>query len=247
MSYRHVHTAFRRPGATVLARAGFDGGIRRDLHLSGITATSPSVRPTDRRRRPFPISAVKSAKPPRTGRLALRSWAIAARPASLRAVAIRCVLAVAVLIPAAVLTSMLGQPFAISAIASTAAIILHAPRRYHERPQLILACYSGGIAISAAISLVGMAVGLPLLLAAAVAAVIIVATPPGRVHPPTACIPLAITAPSIQPLVLIGRWLSFTSLAAACLAILWLITAEPLWRSRQITVERSERPCTTGS
>lgn len=146
---------------------------------------------------------------------------------TLRGTAIRIVLAAAVMIPAATLTSMLGQPFAISAIASTTAIVLHAPQQYHQRPQRILAFYAAGIVISAPISLVGAVVGLPVLLAAAVAAVIIVATPPGRVHPPTACIPLAITPQAIEPLVLLGRWLSFTGLAAACLAILWLLTVQP--------------------
>lgn len=146
---------------------------------------------------------------------------------TLRATAIRIALAAAVLIPAATLTSMLGQPFAISAIASTTAIVLHAPQQYHQRPQRILACYAAGIVISAPISLLGAAVGLPVLLAAAVAAVIIVATPPGRVHPPTACIPLAIIPQAIEPLALLGRWLSFTGLAAACLAMLWLLTVQP--------------------
>jgi hypothetical protein len=153
---------------------------------------------------------------------------------TVRGAAMRSALAAAVLIPAATLTNMLGQPFAISAIASTAAIVLHAPQRYHQRPQRILACYAAGIVISAPISLVGAAVGLPVLLAAAVAAVIIVAAPTGRVHPPTACIPLAVTPQAIQPLVLLGRWLSFTGLAAACLAILWLLTIEPLSPSRRI-------------
>jgi hypothetical protein len=166
---------------------------------------------------------------------------------TVRGMVIRSFLAAAVLIPAATLTGMLGQPFAISAIASTAAIVLHAPQRYHERPQRILACYAAGIVISAPISLAGAAVGLPALLAAAVAAVIVVATPPGRVHPPTACIPLAITPQAIQPLELLGRWLSFTGLAVACLAILWLLTVQPLSRSRRITIEHPERPCTTGA
>jgi hypothetical protein len=166
---------------------------------------------------------------------------------TVRGMAIRSALAAAVLIPAATLTTMLGQPFAISAIASTAAIVLHAPQRYHERPQRILACYAAGISISASISLVGAVVGLPVLLAAAVAAVIIVATTPGRVHPPTACIPLAITTQAIQPLALLGRWLSFTGLAAACLATLWLLTVQSLSRSRRIAIEHSERPCTTGA
>ncbi|MDT7763345.1 MAG: hypothetical protein QOC63_2765 [Mycobacterium sp.] len=166
---------------------------------------------------------------------------------TVRGMAIGSLLAAAVLIPAATLTSMLGQPFAISAIASTSAIVLNAPHRYHQRPERILACYAAGIIISAPISLVGAAVGLPVLLAAAVAAVVIVATPPGRLHPPTACIPLAITPQAIQPLALLGRWVSFTGLAAACLAILWLLTVAPLSRSRRIAIEHPERPCTTGA
>ena len=152
-------------------------------------------------------------------------------PLSGRAPAVRCLLATAVLIPAAILTIRLGEPFAISAIASTTAIVLHAPLRYHRRPQRILACYGAGIAVSAPISVMGAAVGLPTLLAATISAVIIVASLPGRIHPPTACIPLAITAPAIQPLALIGRWLDFSVLAMACLAALWLLTIQPLARA----------------
>jgi hypothetical protein len=192
------------------------------------------------------MSAVKSDRPEPRTRCVLRLWDTAGRQMTAHGIAIRSLLGAAVLIPAATLTCMLGQPFAISAIASTSAIVLHSPQRYHERPQRILACYAAGIAISAPISLVGAAVGLPVLLAAAVAAVVIVATPPGRVHPPTACIPLAITPQAIQPLALLGRWLSFTGLAAACLAILWLLTVQPLSRTRRITTEHPERPCTTG-
>jgi hypothetical protein len=183
-------------------------------------------------RHPFLMSAVNSARSESCVRHALRRFRDGAgRSTTVRGIGMRSALATAVLIPAAALTTMLGQPFAISAIASTAAIVLHAPRRYHERPQRILACYGTGIAISAPISLVGAAVGLPMLLAASVAAVIIVATPPGRVHPPTACIPLAITTQSIAPLALLGRWVSFAGLAVVCLAMLWLLTVEPLWRS----------------
>jgi hypothetical protein len=192
------------------------------------------------------MSAVKSDRPEPRTRCVLRLWDTAGRQMTADGIAIRSLLGAAVLIPAATLTCMLGQPFAISAIASTSAIVLHSPQRYHERPQRILACYAAGIAISAPISLVGAAVGLPVLLAAAVAAVVIVATPPGRVHPPTACIPLAITPQAIQPLALLGRWLSFTGLAAACLAILWLLTVQPLSRTRRITTEHPERPRTTG-
>ena len=201
-----------------------------------------------RGQRPRLTSAVKSTRSePRTRRVPRRLWDTAGRQMTARGMAIRSVLAAAVLVPAAALTCMLGQPFAISAIASTSAIVLHAPQQYHQRPQRILACYIAGIGISAPISLVGAAVGLPVLLAAAVAAVIIVATPPGRVHPPTACIPLAITPQAIQPLALLGRWLSFSGLAAACLAIMWLLTVQPQSRIRRGTIDHPERPCTAGT
>src|SRR5260370_16933691 len=95
-----------------------------------------------------------------------------------RSTAIRSALAVAVLIPAATLTSMLGQPFAISAIAGTAAIVLHAPKRYRERPQPILACYAAGIPISAPISLEGVVIGLPFLSPPPLAPLITLPTPP---------------------------------------------------------------------
>src|SRR6478609_4877349 len=165
------------------------------------------------------------------------------RQSEARALALRFLLAAVVLIPAATLTIRQGQPFAISAIASTTAIVLHAPLRYHQRPQRILACYAAGIAISAPISLVGAAVGLPTLLASTISAVIIVASPPGRVHPPTACIPLAMTAPAIQSVALAGRWLGFTGLAMACLSALWLLTAQPLAKRDRIVTSDAEASC----
>jgi len=165
--------------------------------------------------------------------------------ARLRGVTLRCALAATVLVPAATVTIGLGQPYAISAIASTTAIVLHAPLRYHQRPQRILWCYTAGIGISALTSLTGAAMGLPAMLACTVAAVVIVASPAGRVHPPTVCIALAITAQGIHPLALLGRWLSFTGLALACLAVLWLLTAQPLTRSHRQDARRTETRCAT--
>jgi hypothetical protein len=165
------------------------------------------------------------------------------RQQAARALALRCVLSAAVLLPAAMLTIMLGEPFAISAIASTTAIVLHAPMRYHQRPQRILSCYAAGVAISVPISLAGAAVGLPTLLASTISAVIIAASLPGKVHPPTVCIPLAITAPSIQPVALVGRWLCFTGLALVCLAVLWLLTAQPLAQRHRVVARDRETPC----
>src|ERR1700754_4256719 len=89
-----------------------------------------------------------------------RSWTTKIRRnATMRGLTVRAILGAAVLMPTAGLTIMLGEPFAISAIASTVAIVMHAPLRYHRRPQLILSCYAAGIAISAAISLAGVLVG----------------------------------------------------------------------------------------
>src|ERR1700739_5143290 len=116
-----------------------------------------------------------------------------------RGLAIRCGLAAALLVPTALLTIRLGQPFAISAIASTSAIVLHDPVRYQQRPQRILLCYLAGIAVSMPISLAGAAVGLSAPLMSAGAAALIVASPVGRAHPPTARIALAVSAPAGQP------------------------------------------------
>jgi hypothetical protein len=157
----------------------------------------------------------------------------------MHAVALRSALAATILAPVAILTFCLGDPFAISAIASTAAVVLHAPARYRQHPQRILWCYAAGVAISGPISLAGAAVGLPMLLAAAMAAIVIVASPAGRVHPPTACIPLAITTPSLQSLALVERWLSFGGLAVVCLFALWLLSGWP--PLRRANEQRSAR------
>ena len=174
-----------------------------------------------------------------------RSWTTTIRaPTMVRGLTVRTVLGALVLIPAAAATIALGELFAISAIASTVAIVLHAPRRYHQRPQIILSCYAAGIALSAAISLAGAFVGVSPLLVAGVSAVIIVASPLGRLHPPTACIPLQITA-SIPPLALLGRWLTFTGLSVSCLAALWLLTTRSLAIHHDTDPQPVDTPCAT--
>jgi hypothetical protein len=155
--------------------------------------------------------------------------------------ALRFVLAVTVLAPAAVATLLMGAPFAISAIASTTAIILHAPHRYHQRPQPILACYVAGLCISAPMSIAAAWVGAPALLAAALSAIIVVATRPGKVHPPTACIPLAIATPSADLWALQWRWVSFTLLAFTCLTVLWVLTVERLCGPHESDPSGSQR------
>ncbi|HXO52833.1 MAG TPA: hypothetical protein VN888_17810 [Mycobacterium sp.] len=190
---------------------------------------------------------MKSIRPP-TGTVdrVRRSWATTIRRhETVRGLALRFVLAAAVLMPAAAATIALGEPFAISAIASTVAIVLHAPRRYHQRPHRILACYAAGIVVSATISLAGAFVGAPPLMVAGASAVIIVASPAGRLHPPTACIPLQITA-HIAPLALVGRWLTFTGLSASCLAALWVLTTRLLARYDRTELHLAETPCAKG-
>jgi hypothetical protein len=186
------------------------------------------------------MNAVESA-----GGAAERGWQLWSTPVRLywpvcRGLAVRCGLAAALLVPTALLTIRLGQPFAISAIASTSAIVLHDPVRYQQRPQRILLCYLAGIAVSVPISLAGAVVGLSALLMSASAAALIVASPVGRAHPPTVCIALAVSAPSGQPGALVGRWLMFSVLALACLAVLWLLT-------RHRSVQRSPCPAPRGS
>jgi hypothetical protein len=195
----------------------------------------------------FPEVAMKSVTPLSRARERIRrSWATTnGQHATVHGLTVRGVLAAAVLMPTAAATIALGEPFAISAIASTTAIVLHSPQRYHQRPQRILFCYGAGIAVSAAISLAGAFVGVPPLMAAGVGAVIIVVSPAGRLHPPTACIPLQITA-HIQPLALFGRWLIYTGLSTACLAALWLLTVQPLARRRRVPLDPMETPCITG-
>ncbi|MGE0214768.1 hypothetical protein [Mycolicibacterium sp.] len=139
---------------------------------------------------------------------------------------LRAVLAAPVLLGVAAVTIAVGEPFAVSAIASTTAIVLHAPTRYHQRPQRILWCYLAGLVVSAAATLIGAALDVPPLYSAAVAAILIVASPAGRVHPPTVCIALAVTAP-LPAAALLGRWLWFSALALGALALLWVLTARP--------------------
>lgn len=136
--------------------------------------------------------------------------------------ATRATTATLVLITAALLTLHLGEPFAISAMASTTAIILHAPDRYRRKPRVIATCYAAGFAITLPITLAAAVISLPGLLASTIAAVVIVALPVGRVHPPTACIPLAITS-SLSPAALLRGWMMFASLAAVFLAGIWII------------------------
>jgi hypothetical protein len=135
----------------------------------------------------------------------------------------RALLAGVLLIPVAAVDLRLGQPFAFSAVASTAAIVLHAPHRFQRRPQTIIGCYVVALAVAVPITLGGAIVAWPALITAAVAAALIVATPAARIHPPVACIPLAIVA-TTDPVALATRWALFVGTAAYCLTVLWIQT-----------------------
>ncbi len=134
----------------------------------------------------------------------------------------RTAAATLLLIPCALLLRRLGEPFAISAMASTAAIVLHSPDRYRRRPHVITTCYAAGLAVTVPITLAGTITSMSGLLASTIAAVVIVATPMGRIHPPTACIPLAITRSS-GPAALLTGWMMFAGVAACLLTGLWMI------------------------
>ena len=116
-----------------------------------------------------------------------------------------------------------GQPFAISAIASTAAIVLHAPKRYRRRPQVIIGCYLVAVAVAVPITLGGVVLAWPTPITASVAAALIAATSAARTHPPAACIPLAIVA-TTDPASMVMRWALFVAAAVYSLAVLWLLT-----------------------
>lgn len=138
------------------------------------------------------------------------------------AVAVRTAAATLLLIPTALLLLHLREPFAISAMASTAAIVLHAPERFRRRPNVIAMCYVAGLAVTVPTTLTGILMSTSGLLASTIAAVVIVATPVGRIHPPTACIPLAITR-STGPAALLTGWVMFAAVAVGFLAGLWII------------------------
>ena len=146
------------------------------------------------------------------------------------AVAVRMAAATLVLIPSAFLLLRLGEPFAMSAMASTAAIVLHSPNRYRGRPHVIATCYAIGLAVTVPITLAGMITSMSGLLASTIAAIVIVATPVGRIHPPTACIPLAITRSSSAAVLLTG-WVTFAGVAAGFLTALWILTLAARRRS----------------
>ena len=94
---------------------------------------------------------------------------------------------------------------------------------HRRRPAVIAICYAVGLALTVPISLTAVFTPMSGLLASTIAAVLIVASPLGRLHPPTACIPLAITTtPSAE--VLLNGWLAFAVVAAGVLAGLWLLT-----------------------
>lgn len=138
----------------------------------------------------------------------------------------RAAAAFILLVPIAVIDLLCRQPLAISAIASTAAIVLHAPARYHLRPQLIVGCYVVAIVVAAPMAVAGQAWGAPAVLMGSVTAALIAATPAGRAHPPVACVPLAAAVPAVSTVALMSRWALLAGTAAYSLGVLWLLSAQ---------------------
>jgi hypothetical protein len=80
-----------------------------------------------------------------------------------------------------------------STLASTVAVALLAPSRYQRDLALIARSYAVAFPVAVALSLLGLALSLPSVLTATAAAVLVIATRLGRVHPPAASVPFAIT------------------------------------------------------
>jgi hypothetical protein len=133
----------------------------------------------------------------------------------------RLLAASVLLISAAILVLRLHSPFTISAMASTTTIVLHDSRAF--RRQRILRGYLFGLLVSVPISLAGALLGLPGLAGASVSAAVIAAGGTGRRHPPTTCIPLAVTTATDAAEVL-SRWCLFTATAGCWLATLWMLS-----------------------
>ncbi|MDV3129954.1 hypothetical protein M1247_33975 [Mycobacterium sp. 21AC1] len=122
----------------------------------------------------------------------------------------------------------LDQPFAFSAIASTVAIVFHAAARRAVDLRRIAKCYAAGLFISVVVSVGGHLCGLPPLLGPSLGSAVVAVTPLGRIHPPTACIPLAVIVTAKAGIAELGlRWLLFASFAYFCLGLLAML-ARPL-------------------
>jgi len=115
----------------------------------------------------------------------------------------------------------LGQPFTFSAIASTVAVVGHGNARRAEDLRPIAKCYAAGLFIAVVVSVGGHLCGLHPLLGPSLGSAVVAMTALGRIHPPTACIPLAVIATARTGTAELGlRWLIFGSFAYFCLGLL---------------------------
>lgn len=126
-------------------------------------------------------------------------------------------------VPLGILTTILGEPFALSAFASTAAIVLNHPCIYRAQPYRVAASYCIALAVAIPSSLAGIALSVPPLCTASIAVALLVAGPAGRFHPPTACVPLAVLT-SLPLAVALSRWALFALAMTYHLLALWFLT-----------------------
>lgn len=131
--------------------------------------------------------------------------------------------AVALFAPIVVLESVFWQPFVASTFASTAAIALHDPARYHRDRLRIVRCYALAFAGAVPVALVGASLALPAVVPAAVTAVVLVAARSGRFHPPVACVPFTVMTVH-PPAQVAAAWLTVLGATGYLLLALGVLT-----------------------
>jgi hypothetical protein len=118
-----------------------------------------------------------------------------------------------------VLELAFGHPFMASTLASTVAVALLAPSRYRRDLGVIARSYAVALPVAVALSILGSALSLPSVLTATVAAVLVIAIKRGRLHPPAASVPFAVTVTGpIRQLVL--DWLLVAAMTSYLLLAL---------------------------
>nr|GLK33640.1 hypothetical protein GCM10017611_04820 [Rhodococcus wratislaviensis] len=139
--------------------------------------------------------------------------------------------------PLVVLEIAFWQPFVASTFASTSAIALHRPSQFQRDWVRILRCYALAFLSSVPLSLSGVALDLPTVLPAAVAALLILTSRRGRFHPPVACVPFAVTTvPSTPSLIndVAVDWLVVVGATGYLLLVLAALTRVTTPRSHSV-------------
>lgn len=122
-------------------------------------------------------------------------------------------------------------------IAATAAIALHDRSRYRADARMIGRCYASALLVVVPVSLLGTATRMPIGVAVAAAALIVVVTHRAHLHPPVAGLPLSLTATTMTNAVI--EWLVIAGSTVYALCFLCLLTGE--LRTPPTTVRRARR------